>query len=127
MNDAISGENATYLSNLYQQYKRNPSSVEPKWQRVFQDFSSNTSSTSIDEKSIVQALQVFKLIQAYREYGHLAANLDPLCLQQPKALPELDPATYGITSHDYDQPVYTDNVLAFGANLRTILEKLKKI
>lgn len=127
MNDALSGENATYLSNLYQQYKRNPDSVDAKWQRVFQDFSPSTSSGSIDEKSIVQALQVFKLIQAYREYGHLAANLDPLGLQQPRELPELDPATYGFNTHDYDHPIYTDNVLAYGASLRTILEKLKKI
>ncbi len=123
MNDALYGDNAAYLSDLYKQYSRNPESVEGKWQRVFRDFSPSASSNQIDEKSIVLSIQAFKLIQAYREYGHLAANLDPLGIEKRNFPSELDPAHYGFIPDDYDRPIYAENQQA---TLRSLLDKFKK-
>jgi 2-oxoglutarate dehydrogenase complex dehydrogenase (E1) component-like enzyme len=39
---------------------------------------------------------LFRLVYAYRSYGHLAADLDPLGIQKRPAVPELDPGRYGI-------------------------------
>lgn len=36
------------------------------------------------------------LAEAWRQRGHLAARLDPLGLSEPPAVPELDPAAYGL-------------------------------
>ncbi|MBC7136279.1 MAG: hypothetical protein H5U25_11670, partial [Oceanibaculum nanhaiense] len=36
------------------------------------------------------------LAEAWRHRGHLAARLDPLGLTEPAAVPELDPAAYGL-------------------------------
>lgn len=126
MSDALFGENSAYLSSLYQQYKCNPDSVGEKWQRVFRDMGQITSSTQTDETAIINSIRALGLIRSYRVRGHLAANLDPLEIEKPKIHSELDPESYGFTPDDYDQPIYTGNVLAFGSNLRTILEKLKK-
>ncbi|VDD94531.1 unnamed protein product [Enterobius vermicularis] len=46
------------------------------------------------------------LINAYRRYGYLAADLDPLGLKKPLKVPELAPEMYGL---DNETVVKTDN------------------
>ena len=59
--------------------------------------------------------------------GHLAANLDPLGIENKGLHPELDPATYGFTEKDYDRPIFIDGTLGLqAASLREILALLKK-
>ncbi|KAI3651269.1 hypothetical protein MP228_004750 [Amoeboaphelidium protococcarum] len=48
---------------------------------------------------------LFRLVYAYRSYGHLAADLDPLGIQKQSRVPELDPARYGL-----DKPGVTYNL-----------------
>ncbi|CAI4222752.1 unnamed protein product [Auanema sp. JU1783] len=40
------------------------------------------------------------LINAYRRYGYLQAELDPLGIKKPAEVPELNPAIYGINTSD---------------------------
>ncbi|XGW03964.1 hypothetical protein V3C99_015252 [Haemonchus contortus] len=40
------------------------------------------------------------LINAFRRYGYLQADLDPLGLQAQKSVPELNPAVYGLSPKD---------------------------
>jgi multifunctional 2-oxoglutarate metabolism enzyme len=51
--------------------------------------------------------RVFRLIDLYRERGHLIADLDPLRLVPPKMPQELDPLTYGLTIWDLDREFAT--------------------
>ncbi|CAJ0581966.1 unnamed protein product, partial [Mesorhabditis spiculigera] len=44
--------------------------------------------------------QRIHLINAYRRYGYLRADLDPLGLAKRKEVPELDPAVYGLAAED---------------------------
>ncbi|KAI9199524.1 thiamine diphosphate-binding protein [Polychytrium aggregatum] len=44
----------------------------------------------------VQNANLLQLVQAFREYGHRKAHLDPLGLLSEESVPELDPARYGI-------------------------------
>lgn len=65
-----------------------------------------------------------RLIDAYRQLGHVLANLDPLGLDDPKMPPELDPKTYG-----FDNLMDPDLIFvgAFGlecAPIRQILDAL---
>ena len=63
---------------------------------------------------------ITQLIEAYRERGHLAAQIDPLGQPRP-AVPELDPATYGLTAQDMEY-----RSAAHGnRTLREIIEKLR--
>jgi 2-oxoglutarate dehydrogenase E1 component len=75
---------------------------------------------------------VARLIQAWRERGHLIADLDPLG-HEPSYHPELDPETYGLTIWDLDREFLTGSLgEAIGegspkpiATLREILETLR--
>lgn len=58
------------------------------------------------------SIKALMMIRAYRIRGHLAANLDPLGLndfREPQ--PELEPASYGFTEADMDRKIFIDNVL----------------
>ncbi|MFT9315661.1 MAG: 2-oxoglutarate dehydrogenase E1 component, partial [Acetobacter orientalis] len=57
------------------------------------------------------SLAIARLVRAYREYGHLEANLDPLGLKTPQARKELAPATYGFTEKDLNRDVYVGTLL----------------
>ncbi len=51
------------------------------------------------------ALGLSYLIRAYQVRGHEAAKLDPLGIQQPPVLPELDISMYGFQESDLDRVV----------------------
>ena len=73
------------------------------------------------------SIRLITLIRAYRVRGHLIANLDPLGLEGEKHHPELDPATYGFTVHDYDRELFIDGILGREtATLREVLDILKE-
>jgi 2-oxoglutarate dehydrogenase E1 component len=68
------------------------------------------------------------LIKAYRERGHMLANLDPLNLTEEKYHPDLDPASYGFKLDDFDRTIYLG--AGFGlreASLRDILARLQSV
>ncbi|KAJ2485533.1 hypothetical protein EV174_001657, partial [Coemansia sp. RSA 2320] len=50
------------------------------------------------------------LVSAYRSIGHRATDLDPLKIQKRQAIPELDPARYGLA--DASQMFDVDGILA---------------
>jgi Pyruvate/2-oxoglutarate dehydrogenase complex, dihydrolipoamide acyltransferase (E2) component, and related enzymes len=56
----------------------------------------------VSDSDAVKEAAVAQLIEAYRERGHLVANLDPLGSARPPQ-PELDPATHGLTEADLDR------------------------
>jgi len=71
--------NADYLEALYEQWRKDPSSVNGQWQVFFQGFDlamCPRTCTAVDEAKKQSA--VASLIYAYRNQGHLIADLDPL-------------------------------------------------
>ena len=68
--------NLEFVDQLYSQYLTDPNSVEEQWQYFFQgvEFGQDKPSGDLSEKE----LNVYNLIQAFRHYGHLEADLDPL-------------------------------------------------
>ncbi len=69
------------------------------------------------------SIRALMLIRAYRVMGHLAADLDPLGLNERKIYKELRPETYGFTEADLDRPIFIDKVL--GLEMATIREIVK--
>src|SRR5258706_2916346 len=72
--------------------------------------------------------RAFLLIRSYRIRGHLEADLDPLGLVRQAPHRELDPATYGFTDADWDQPILIFGSLGQGdaATLRQIIVRMRK-
>ena len=75
---AIQRANLEYVESLYQIYQTNPAELDDTWQAFFagvdfnQDLGGQLSSKELD---------VYHLIQAYRDYGHFEANIDPLSMK----------------------------------------------
>lgn len=77
--------------------------------------------------AVLDSIRALMLIRAYRIRGHLAADLDPLGLQEQSTFPELDPRTYGFSEADMDRPIFIDNVLGLQvASIRQITELVKR-
>ncbi|MCI4663261.1 MAG: 2-oxoglutarate dehydrogenase E1 component, partial [Neomegalonema sp.] len=75
----------------------------------------------------LDSLRALMLIRAYRIRGHLAADLDPLKMNDDYSHPELEPQTYGFTAADLDRPIFIDNVLGLQtASIREIVALLKR-
>jgi len=70
----------------------------------------------------VKQAAVARLIQAWRERGHLAADIDPLGVPRPPHT-DLEPSAHGLTIWDLDRSFQADS---FGVTtLRDLLERLR--
>src|SRR5690606_14842022 len=81
----ISNAEVGYVDQLYQNYKKDPSSVDVTWQKFFEgyDFSAgrfgtNGGSTATDDSLSIKETQVRNLIFTYRSFGHLASKTNPV-------------------------------------------------
>src|SRR6186997_3067378 len=100
----FTGLNRGYVLELYDKYRRDPSSVDEATRELFQQWT--PPAADVDEaapvsgESLHKAVAAVNLAQSIRRYGHLAATLDPLGLRKPLGDPSLSPENYGITEED---------------------------
>ncbi len=88
---------------------------------------SPAASTEETHRAVQDSIRAIMMIRAYRIRGHLAANLDPLGIEDRGPMPELDPATYGFGPDDMDRPIFIDFVLGLEyATVREMLDILKR-
>ena len=77
----------------------------------------------VDAQSSIRAVQ---LIRSYRQLGHRAANLDPLSIEKPKLLPQLEPSFYGFHEQDMDRPVFIGGIMGIDHTTpRQLVETLR--
>lgn len=119
---AIQRSNLEYIENLYENYKANPQSVDEHWQAFFagvdfnQDLGGGVSAKELD---------VYHLIQAYRDYGHFEANIDPLSLAHPTH--DLSLSRFNLSEKDLDQTFAIGSLVGMkNATLRDIINHLKR-
>lgn len=73
-------------------------------------------------------VRAIHLIRAYRNRGHMAADLDPLDMREVEACPELDPAHHGFGPSEYDRPIYLGGFLGREvASVNQIIDLCKQI
>jgi len=79
------------------------------------------------QRAVLDSIRALMIIRAYRIRGHLAADLDPLKMQDTTTHPELDPKAYGFAESDMDRPIFIDNVLGLQvASMRQIIEIVRR-
>jgi 2-oxoglutarate dehydrogenase E1 component len=67
------------------------------------------------------------MVQAYRNLGHQAANLDPLGLLETRDIDELEPSYHGFTEADLDREFATGGLFATSSGtLRDVVERLRR-
>jgi 2-oxoglutarate dehydrogenase E1 component len=127
----ISNADVGYIDQLYQNYKQNPSEIDPTWQKFFEgyDFSSQRygengySSTGADGN--IKEIQVRTLIFAYRSFGHLKSNTNPVRERRDHGV-QLDHTKFGLTDVDLDTEFDVASEIGMPrTTLRKIIERLK--
>jgi 2-oxoglutarate dehydrogenase E1 component len=152
---ALSGGNAAFIEDLYEQFLRDPNGVDPAWAAYFKRLQGGAGAevahTPIRERLLARlklpaarggapsaesdgasAKQgaVSRLIQVYANRGHLVAKLDPLGLQERGKPYVLELEYFGLSDADLDTEFFTGNrnpALTERAKLKDILAELKFI
>ncbi|MDQ6689279.1 MAG: 2-oxoglutarate dehydrogenase E1 component, partial [Gemmatimonadota bacterium] len=106
--DPITGIfNDGYISEMYEAYRRDPASVDESWRQFFR-FAHSLGGTAAageavsgqtDAELLRKVAAAAKLVDAIRNFGHLAVPLDPLGTP-PGGTPELNPEFHGLSEED---------------------------
>src|SRR6476619_4159424 len=94
--------NDAYIAEAFERYQRDPSSVDESWRQFFraaQSLAGAPAAGAADEALLRKTAGAAALVDAIRQYGHLAVQLDPLGSPPPGAA-ELMPEFHGITEAD---------------------------
>lgn len=97
------GDNAQHLEQLYKQWLHNPESVDREWAAFFSGIE------FAGHQKLSTEYRTRDLVRAYRSYGYLAANTNPLVKAHP--VPELSPERYGFSSDQLDQMVPSEGFM----------------
>ena len=150
----ISNAHVAYIDELYQDYKKNPDSVEPSWKTFFDGFdfaitkfgdgengagapevsvasTDNghlaTKGTIMDMEQLPKEIKVRALIHAYRSRAHLKSNTNPVRERKDrKALIGIE--NFGLGNSDLNTEFQAGEEIGIGkAKLSKIIEALQKI
>lgn len=136
------GPNAGYIWELFEKYRTDPQSVDASTRAYFEEHAADithaqaatqprTGTTAATETPLVlrEIIKVVNLANAIREYGHLAANLDPLGAPPPDD-PSLHLEHYDLTEAELRQlpaePV-GGPVVAESASAWEAIQKLRAV
>ena len=97
--------NDGYIAEMYESFRRDPASVDESWRQFFR-FAEQlgggppaATTVAADPVYLRKVAGAAALVDAIRQYGHLAVPLDPLG-SAPSGAAELTPEFHGITEAD---------------------------
>lgn len=134
----LNAAHTAFFADLYEQYQKNPDSIEPSWRAFFQGYDFGSESYGMNgeivegvsaqiPEHVQKEFQVVKLIDGYRTRGHLFTKTNPV-RDRRKYEPTLALENFGLTEADLDTVFNAGEILGIGAqNLREILRHLNKI
>lgn len=114
--------NLTLIEELYSRYLSNPESVDLSWRHFFEgiDFGSYLYKRGVEPVADHSNLRIYDLVQAYRRYGHLQAQFNPLETEE-RQVPELDLEKLGFFPSEMDQDFPT---LGFCSQSKATLKEI---
>jgi len=117
------------ISGLYDAYKKDPRSVDEKWQSFFRGFEfaqANYPAKSGGNGQLVDAeFKVINLIEGYRKRGHLFTRTNPV-RQRRQYKPTLTIENYDLTTEDLNKTFQAGKRIGIGAApLKSIIEHLE--
>jgi len=140
----ITSQHPAYIESLYQDFLKNPDSIDPDLKKFFEgfDFAISNSAAVVKEnggpvKSAVPAsatdgmdwkkeLGVYRMILGYRNKGHLIAKTNPIRKRKDRGA-NLNLNFFGLSESDLDTNFNTGTILGLGTtSLRTIVSYLEK-
>ena len=134
----LNAAHTAYFADLYEQYTINPDSVEPSWRAFFQGYDFGSENYGLEgeivegvssqiPEHVQKEFQVVKLIDGYRNRGHLFTKTNPV-RDRRRYEPSLDIENFGLSQSDLDTTFNAGDILGIGAQtLREILKHLNSI
>lgn len=128
-------DNYSFLSNAesgvideyYQQFLKNPTSVDDSWRNFFKgfEFARKNYDTEIP-KEFHKEFKVVNLINGYRTRGHLFTKTNPVRVRRTYT-PTLDIENFGLTQTDLETTFQAGTIIGIGAaKLKDIITHLKQ-
>ncbi|MGI8951379.1 MAG: 2-oxoglutarate dehydrogenase E1 component [Chitinophagaceae bacterium] len=149
----ITNSHPAYIENLYQDFVKDPNSVDPEIKKFFEGFdfavsngkangsiaavvAAPTNGTAIAElketkpaisdEDWMKEIRIYRLILGYRNKGHLIAKTNPIRERKNRGA-NLDLAFFKLSDEDLDKTFQAGNIIGLGATtLRNILDHLQK-
>ena len=129
----LGAANTAFFEDIYQQYLKEPDSVESSWRSFFQGYDFANETFTEDEfqallpDSFKKEFKVINLIDAYRQRGHLFTNTNPV-RQRRDYNPKLDLSQFDLSDADLDTVFQAGTQCGIGAvSLKNIISHLKKV
>ncbi len=143
----LNAAHTAFFSDLYDRYRTHPDSVEPSWRAFFQGFDFGVESTlgelEVDAgqglvhtaagevapmpESMHKEFQVVRLIDGYRQRGHLFTATNPVRARR-KYSPTLDIENFGLSAADLNTVFNAGEIIGIGpTTLSNIIDHLKSI
>jgi 2-oxoglutarate dehydrogenase E1 component len=147
----ITSASPAFIESLYQDFVRDPASVDPEYRKFFEGFDfaishgvtvpageaapgaapiaapATTAGTAPEGGADwKRELGAYRLILGYRNKGHLIADTNPIRKRKDRGA-NLDLAFFGLGESDMDKLFYAGNLVGLGtASLRDILQHLNR-
>ena len=146
----ITNSHPAYIESLYQDFVKDPNSVDPEMKKFFEGFDfaisngngsrngnhevaiaqpvsqvETTPKKAEEERDWMKEIRVYRLILGYRNKGHLIADTNPIRKRKDRGA-NLDLAFFGLSEHDLDKTFAAGNLVGLGeTTLQNILNHLK--
>ena len=145
----ITSQHPAFVENLYQDFIKDPESVDPEFRKFFEGFdfaiasdkpATNGSGAAAKEAPQVttesgidpiaigwkRELGVYRMILGYRNKGHLIAKTNPIKKRKDRGA-NLDLSFFGLGEADLDKTFYAGSLIGLGTtSLKNIIAHLKK-
>ena len=146
----LSAANADYIDQQFELYLKDPRLVEPTFRSLFEGMELGHEFASRELAEIASTVQdttagavasaagpiidwdlemkAVRLIQAYREFGRVLSDLDPLH-PAPKSHPQLELQAFGLSNSDLPRPFLAASLIGLPARstLEQLVSKLRSI
>ncbi|HQS54641.1 MAG: 2-oxoglutarate dehydrogenase E1 component [Bacteroidetes bacterium 24-39-8] len=128
----ITNSHPAYIESLYQDFVKDPHSIDPDLKKFFEGFdfavsqgTSQVVGNQSDSIDWMKEIKVYRLILGYRNKGHLLAKTNPIRSRKDRGA-NLDLAFFGLSESDLNSIYQAGNLIGLGAvSLKKILEHLE--
>lgn len=136
----ITNSHPSFIEGLYNDFKQDPSSVDPDFRRFFEGFdfavANELNGAAVQSDGTVTAgtavtdwrkeLGAYRLIIGYRNKGHLLAKTNPIRNRRDRGA-NLQLEFFGLSDADLDTQFFAGNMIGLGTtSLKNILNHLVK-
>jgi len=136
----ITSAHPQFIEGLYQDYSKDPGSVDPELKKFFEGFdfaigngkngngnaSAATTAPPAQSADWMYEIRAYRMILGYRNKGHLLAKTNPIRTRKDRGA-NIGLGFYGFTEADFDKVFNAGNLIGLGTTtLRNIYNHLEK-